>query len=498
VLGPGHPLGDPLVLVTVGTDAFQFNRLMSWVDAWAERPHRPRARLVVQSGASTPPRHVPSRPFLSHPEYRSVLERAAVVVCHGSGPSALEALAQGTIPIVVPRRRALREAVDDHQVAFASRLARDGHALVADSAEQLHLLLDQGLGKSRPFRAAPGTVDTSRVIERFDQLTRSLPRLRPAAAAPGGRVRVVFIAGAGRSGSTLLERMLGQVEGCCSVGELVHLWERGLAENNRCGCGEAFHSCGFWSAVGEEAFGGWDTLNPTDVLGLKRRVDRHRYIPLLAAPRASHEYGERLGRFALLLERLYGAIARVSGCDLIIDSSKSSSYVMILRRVAGIDLRLLHMTRDSRGVAYSATKRVLRPEVTDRHQYMPTYGPTRSAVDWTVYNLLFEAVGATGVPSIHLRYESLLRDPRRQLRRVLRFGGMTIPPDALGFLGNGSVELGVNHTVSGNPMRFRSGTVSLRLDDEWRTQLQRRDLAGVTAVTAPLLRRYGYKLGART
>jgi len=48
---------------------------------------------------------------------------------------------------------------------------------------------------------------------------------------------VLFIGGLGRSGSTLLDRMLGRLDDVWSVGELVHLWERGLSQNNRCGCG---------------------------------------------------------------------------------------------------------------------------------------------------------------------------------------------------------------------------------------------------------------------
>ena len=63
---------------------------------------------------------------------------------------------------------------------------------------------------------------------------------RVAEAAP---VRVLFIGGLGRSGSTLLDRMLGQLDGVWSVGELVHIWQRGLQENNLCGCGRRFRDC---------------------------------------------------------------------------------------------------------------------------------------------------------------------------------------------------------------------------------------------------------------
>ena len=52
--------------------------------------------------------------------------------------------------------------------------------------------------------------------------------------------------------------LLGGLPGCTAVGELRHIWERGVLGNRLCGCGEPFHECPFWSAVGREAFGGWD------------------------------------------------------------------------------------------------------------------------------------------------------------------------------------------------------------------------------------------------
>lgn len=303
-----------------------------------------------------------------------------------------------------------------------------------------------------------------------------------------GHPRVLFIAGAGRSGSTLLERMLGQVPGCCSVGELVHLWERGVFGDQRCGCGRTFRDCPFWTEVGARGFGGWDRLG--DVPDLHRRVDRHRYLPLMLAPRLSRSYDAERRRFSDVIVRLYRGIADVCGARVVIDSSKSSSYLVLLRRIRDLDLRLVHLVRDARGVAYSATKRVRRPEIAGRDAYMPTAHPARSAVEWDAYNLLYGSVRMTRIPSIRLRYEDLLADPRSSLRRVLDLSG--IPAADLGFVGSTEVTLEPSHTISGNPMRFGSGVVPLRLDEEWRARLSRRHRIMVSAVSWPLMRRYGY------
>jgi len=66
---------------------------------------------------------------------------------------------------------------------------------------------------------------------------------------------VVYVAGSGRSGSTILERVLGQMPGFVNVGELIDLYRR-PPEGERCGCGLAFTACPFWLGVGKRAFGG--------------------------------------------------------------------------------------------------------------------------------------------------------------------------------------------------------------------------------------------------
>jgi hypothetical protein len=62
-------------------------------------------------------------------------------------------------------------------------------------------------------------------------------------------IRILYIAGAGRSGSTLLANILGQVEGFFTAGELISIWERGLIQDRFCGCGVPFHDCEVWTGI---------------------------------------------------------------------------------------------------------------------------------------------------------------------------------------------------------------------------------------------------------
>lgn len=305
------------------------------------------------------------------------------------------------------------------------------------------------------------------------------------------RPTVLYIGGFGRSGSTLLERVLGQVQGAVAVGELVHLIERGLVANQDCGCGRPFHDCPFWTDVGAKAFGGWDRVAGLDWLELKHRVDRNRFIPLMIAP-ILPGYRSALGEYTERLNRLYEAIAEVSGADLIIDSSKHASTAFLLRRVDGIRLRVLHLVRDSRGVAYSWTKKVTRPEIHERVTLMPQFHPASAAAHWFGYNALFELLRVVRTPVTFVRYEDFLAAPVTETTRIIAATGSTVRTGDLAFLDGRHLDLQTDHSVAGNPMRFTTGRIELRSDEVWHQKLSRSHRRIVTFLTAPLLLRYRY------
>lgn len=307
--------------------------------------------------------------------------------------------------------------------------------------------------------------------------------------------KVLYIGGFGRSGSTLLERILGRIPGFCSAGEVVFIWQRGLIENQRCGCGAPFSECDFWARVGKTAFGGWDQVDGAEMVALQHRIDRNRYIPAMVAPRLRPGAASALGRYTHALARLYRAISEVSGDRVVIDASKHASTAYLLRRVPGLDLRVVHLVRDPRGVAYSWTKEIKKPEVPDEEGaagYMPVYRPSSSGLQYLAYNLLFDVLRVLDEPLL-LRYESALADPRGTVERILAHAGEVRSGDELGFLHEGWVDLGLDHTVAGNPMRFHQGRLDLRLDEAWRQKLPRRDQQVVSAITFPLQLRYGYQ-----
>jgi hypothetical protein len=308
-------------------------------------------------------------------------------------------------------------------------------------------------------------------------------------------VRVVYLGGLGRSGSTLLERLLGELRGVRACGEVVHLWQRGIEADERCGCGSAFSVCEFWSKVGAVAFGGWDQVDLDRVGELRDAVDRTRFIPRMAGPGLPPQARRTLDEYTGYYLKVYQAAAEVSGCATLVDSSKHASLAFCLSRRPEIDLRVIHLVRDSRAVAYSWTTKVARPEG-GSDSYMTTYPPMSAAAHWNAQNGALQLLARRGARVLRVRYEDLVASPEATLAEVAAFAGLSPQDASLAFSsadGSGrSVVLGEAHTVSGNPMRFSSGSTTIRGDDRWRTAMPYSQRRAVTALTLPLLTHYGY------
>jgi Sulfotransferase family len=309
---------------------------------------------------------------------------------------------------------------------------------------------------------------------------------------------VVYLAGLGRSGSTLLERLLGEMPGACPAGEVVHMWLRSVRDDERCGCGQAFSSCPFWQQVGQAAFGGWDRVDVQRITRLRAQVDRARFLPVLASAPLRRRIQPALDEYVGYYQRTYAAISQVSGSPVVIDSSKHASLAFCLRSSPSVDLRVVHMVRDSRAVAYSWSRVVDRPEAAGSQ--MSTYPPASAALRWNLQNSAAALLSQLGTPVLRVRYEDFVRAPAVTLGEIASFAGLPAGPDP-GFLGTDGpgrwwAELAATHTASGNPMRFTTGRVPIRYDGTWQTAMLAGNRRTVTALTLPLLMRYGYLRGA--
>ena len=172
------------LLVTVGTDHHRFDRLVRWVDAWLA-DHPGRLPCLMQTGTSAPPTGPAAwQAYLATDALQAAMASAAAVVCHGGPGTILGARRAGAVPIVVPRRQRLGEHVDDHQVAFARRLAAQGGRVhLAETEADLHRLLDRVAADPAAFRSGPEDRATATAVREFGRLVDGLVGRRPSPRA---------------------------------------------------------------------------------------------------------------------------------------------------------------------------------------------------------------------------------------------------------------------------------------------------------------------------
>ncbi len=305
--------------------------------------------------------------------------------------------------------------------------------------------------------------------------------------------KVLYVGGFGRSGSTLVGRVLGEAPGTICIGETRYLWSRGLIDDVQCGCGQFFRSCPFWTAVGKEAFGGWCRVDTKRFVEVDRIINRFRALPFHGVPSLRPGFPAAINEYVSWLTKLYAAIAHVAGARTIIETSKDPSFASLLMRMPDNDVRIVHLVRDSRAVAYSWTRNKQLPSPIGKQKFMPQVRPTTTAAQWLASNAAFHVFAAQSAPYIRVSYEGFVANPRDVLQKCSTFAdeSFVLPNSQL----NGKkVNLGNHHIFSGNPMRASAGWLEMHLDDEWQTMLPTRQFAEVTAITWPLLCLYGYPL----
>lgn len=309
-------------------------------------------------------------------------------------------------------------------------------------------------------------------------------------------LKVLFIAGSGRSGSTILSTVLGQLEGFVSIGELTHLWV-GILENRPCGCAESFSRCPLWSRVLEPDL--LDHRNVDRMLSAKQRLIKQRILGRLDVWRGNRgAFDDAAEGYATVLGDVYRRVRRITACDVIVDSSHQPAHGYAVRRIPDVESFVLHIVRDSRAVAFSKTRLKPRmPEGWSQDEYMERFGTATSARDWMAVNLkteYFWGARPGRARFLRMRYEDFAREPRATVAGILRFLGEERGLDVFADERTARLDRPTHH-VEGNPVRFRAGATEIRLDDEWSTAMSRISRLAMLALTWPLLLRYGYPLG---
>lgn len=127
-----------MIFVTVGSQ-MPFDRLIQAVDQWAGRT---KVDIFGQvADAQYIPKHFQFVASMAPSQYSDVVRKADLIVAHAGMGSIITALEYGKPILIMPRRGALAETRNDHQVATARQFSgKNGIAVAMDESELIQKL----------------------------------------------------------------------------------------------------------------------------------------------------------------------------------------------------------------------------------------------------------------------------------------------------------------------------------------------------------------------
>jgi hypothetical protein len=297
--------------------------------------------------------------------------------------------------------------------------------------------------------------------------------------------RVVYVCAPARSGSTILARTLGSMDGFLFAGNVRFLWA-GISNGHACGCGKSHSECELWSRVLDPGLR-FHGLSAEEVAMIQRRAvpSKHSWRGVrrfLRRPLPQPSTPE--GRYASLVADLYRRMGEAAGDRVIVDISKNPAEAALLSRRPDISLAVVQVVRDPRATVHSHIRRAVEDPSRRPHPGITAKIAAAWVARETAAQLVREAVGEMGTM---VRYEDFIRSPREALERIASLVGV----------GAGSIPVKGNHaelaTAHGpRDRRLRPERVLLNRTESWPEELHPADRALAAALTAPLARRYGY------
>lgn len=309
--------------------------------------------------------------------------------------------------------------------------------------------------------------------------------------------KYLYICATARSGSTMLDMLLGGHSKAASLGEFSFLG-KALSLKQICGCGDKVSNCSEWQKVFDKvrldkdidlldnpyALRQWDTKASVVIdheqqtfnylLGAKFRsaVCRlHFEKPLDFSMPLPSQLVKGINNTAFL----YETILQEWDKDFIIDSSKNVNKALALYEQEPKKTKIIILVRDGRGV-FSSRRR-------------SGFSKRQSLAGWLKYYSTSIRVLQKNIPDDALkivRYEDVIKDPKKELEHICDWIGVSFEHEMA------SLSHGVRHLVNGNDTRFKRDK-GLMLDERWKTELSDDELEWFMDRAGDLNLKLGYK-----
>lgn len=234
-----------------------------------------------------------------------------------------------------------------------------------------------------------------------------------------------------------------------------------------CGCGNKLSKCKFW---GRDTFNFLLELSAANLIILRKErsksTNRNFILKVLGLGRFLLARTKNFEKFS---STLYNKIFEHKEIDVIIDSSKDVYYVWFLSKILKHDIFVIHLLRDPRASINSLKKS----------------NEKGSLFRWIITHQFCKLLKKEPqLKFISLRYEDFVCDPNKFLSQVMSFVNVKAFQNPIK---NKEVTLYQNHTINGNPNRFKTGLIKIAANESWKTEMNKIEKYLITLSTLPFL-----------
>lgn len=296
---------------------------------------------------------------------------------------------------------------------------------------------------------------------------------------------LIYIAGYGRSGSTILDTILGNNPTIFGGGELIWLFDN-FVRDAVCSCGKTMSSCPVWANVAREIKAQCQMSSWQKASRISRINDVRNF------------YGSPSASYKELWSATFSAIKKVTGKNIIVDSSKTNHIgwprLKNLTATYQGQTRVVHLVRDPRAVMWSMSKG------TNKYLAKKPISPSvirgiRGVFSWSLSNTLAElAVKSSTNNSLVIKYEDIMQVPFDAFSTLGQYLELDLQPLSMKL--NNREVFSSGHGIAGNRMRS-SPSITPYFDDSWKQKLSKHSQRIAVFIGEAKMKRYGYEKTAR-
>tara|TARA_Y100000996_G_C22471037_1_gene622110 strand:+ start:201 stop:1097 length:897 start_codon:yes stop_codon:yes gene_type:complete len=259
-------------------------------------------------------------------------------------------------------------------------------------------------------------------------------------ANSGRNKKLIYIAGGGHSGTTIIDLLISSSKEVFSIGE-GKFYEKYIENDDGkrlCTCKEKFKDCSFWQEVRRN-------IEKKDIYPYSNSIFQQIKIMILTFfspwfPKKSSNQG-----YDNIISSCFNAALDVKPkLKYILDSSKDPFYLFELCKNLNYEIIVIHIIRDARGYAYSYNNEERKRLKLDIKSNI------RAVIEWIVLNLLIvRIIDRFAIKSYRTSYEEFCSNPQKFINKISSLLEINLDENFLK-----SIEGNDYHNLEGNNLRF--------------------------------------------